>query len=57
MTRMGEREIGAVFRRLLDNPGELAYMYLYAGHPEFHRFQANGSLVQYSTYCNQYDLA
>ena len=23
MTRMGEREIGAVSRRLLDNPGEL----------------------------------
>ena len=36
LTRAGEREIGAVSRRLPDNPGELAYIYLYAGHPEFH---------------------
>ena len=27
MTRMGEWGIGAVSRRLLDNPGELAYMH------------------------------
>jgi len=26
VTRMGEQEIGAVFWRLLDNPGELACM-------------------------------
>ena len=28
MTRMGEREIGAVSGRLPDNPGELACMHL-----------------------------
>ena len=54
VTRTGEREIGAVFRRLPDNPGEWAYIkIMYSGHPGFHRFRANGSL-QYSTYCNQY---
>ena len=29
MTRMGEREMGAVSRRLLDNPGELALCITY----------------------------
>ena len=33
VTRMGEWEMGAVSRRLLDNPGELAYMhYLHICH-------------------------
>ena len=29
LTRAGEQEIGAVSRRLLDNPGELAYIYVF----------------------------
>ena len=36
LTCAGEREIGAVSRRLPDNPGELAYIIMYSRHLGFH---------------------